>query len=489
MRRCFKILALLGAMGAAPAGLAQVDVAGYWRTLTLMDVEAAHRMLAEDHPGAAKEVGDEKFQRSLASAYAKAKERAAKVTSYDGYVATMAGLSVGLGDKHIWSRPLYSLDRPEWPGIILVRQGTDFVVADESGAAEGPPLMGAKLVSCDGIAADRLADQRLAEFKVVRDIEAQLIQKAGSLLLDDGNPFLKRPQNCEFVQDGRTRSVPLKWRGIWSHQYQARLAKMPTRGAAGFGVRKVGEGYWIALQSLSESAVPVVEAVRAQAPAIKAAPYVVLDLRGNGGGNSRFGRSIAEALLGTSYVKAAISGEAPGRENCSKAWRISDRNLKQVETYVTDLGPRQGKEATEAFKKEYETLLAVKAAGRQFSGTPRCAVGPAKASVAKPAVKPDYPGRIILLTDNVCFSSCLMVTDDFRKLGALHVGETTDANTNYMEVREDKLPSGLSMFSTLQALDARAPSQLGPYVPARIFQGNIADTAALEKWIAGMVSS
>jgi hypothetical protein len=369
MRRCFKILALLGAMGAAPAALAQVDVAGHWRTLTLMDVEAAHRMLAEDHPGAAKEVGDEKFQRSLASAYAKAKERAGKVTSYDGYVATMAGLSVGLGDKHIWSRPLYSLDRPEWPGIILARRGRDFVVADESGAAEGAPLKGAKLLSCDGITADRLADERLGEFKIVRGIEAQLIQRAGHLLLDDGNPFLKRPQACDFAQDGSTRTVSLNWRGIWRHDFLARLAKMPTRGAAGFGVRKAGEGYWIALQSLSESAVPVVEAVRAQAPAIKAAPYVVLDMRGNGGGNSRFGRSIAEALLGTNYVKAVVSGEAPGGGNCSKAWRISDRNLKLVASYVTDLGPRQGKEATEAFKKEYDSLVAAKAAVRTENHT------------------------------------------------------------------------------------------------------------------------
>jgi hypothetical protein len=488
MRGSWKIIASMGALGATPAAWAQVDVASHWRALTAMDVEAAHRLLLEDHPGAAKEVGDEKFQRSLASAYAKAKERTAKVTSYDGYVATMAGLSFGLGDKHIWSRPLYVVDRPEWPGIMLARRGMDFVVADESDAAEGAPLMGAKLVSCAGIAADRLADQRLAEFKVVRGIEAQLIQKAAFLLLDDGNPFLKRPQQCEFVQDGRPRSVPLKWRGIWNHQYYARVAKMQTRGAAGFGVRKVGDGYWIALQSLSESAVPVVEAVRAQAPAIKAAPYVVLDLRGNGGGNSRFGRSIAEALLGPGYVKAIVSGEAAGGENCSKAWRISDRNLKQVASYVTDLGPRQGKEATDAFKKEYETLLAAKAARQPFAGTPRCAATAASSPVKAPLAKSDYAGRLLLLTDNACFSSCLMVTEEFRKLGALHVGETTDANTNYMEVREDRLPSGLSMFSTLQAVAPSRPRQMGPFVPARLYDGSIADTAALEKWIAEIAS-
>jgi hypothetical protein len=59
-------------------------------------------------------------------------------------------------------------------------------------------------------------------------------------------------------------------------------------------------------------------------------------------------------------------------------------------------------------------------------------------------------GRLILLTDNLCFSSCLVVTDDFRTLGAFHIGQTTDAATHFNEVREQYLPSGYSLFSTLQ---------------------------------------
>jgi hypothetical protein len=76
----------------------------------------------------------------------------------------------------------------------------------------------------------------------------------------------------------------------------------------------------------------------------------------------------------------------------------------------------------------------------------------------------------------------------FRRLGALHVGEATDANTHYMEVREDELPSGLSMFSTLQAVAPASPAQVGPFVPEVAYEGSIADTAALEKWIAGLVA-
>jgi hypothetical protein len=48
--------------------------------------------------------------------------------------------------------------------------------------------------------------------------------------------------------------------------------------------------------------------------------------------------------------------------------------------------------------------------------------------------------------------SCLDVTDDWLKLGVLHVGQTTDSDTQYSEVREQYLPSGYSLFSTLQAV-------------------------------------
>jgi len=484
--RFFHALTAWALISIAVPVLARPVSAMHWRALTQLDVEAAHKLLLEDHPGAAKEVGDEAFQRQLSSAYATAKGRAAKVDSYDGYLATLAGFSVSLGDKHIWSRPLYAAETRDWAGLIIARRGKDFVVADESEAAEGAALKGAKLVSCDGISADRLADERLGEFKLVRGIGAQLVQRAWWLLVDDGNPFLKRPQTCQFLQEGQMRSVPLKWRSIARTELSTRLAALPTRGAPGFGLKKAGEGWWISLQSLNERALPVVEEVRSRAADIRAAPYVVLDMRGNGGGNSRFGRDIASALLGQQYVEA-VGGGGGGGEACSKVWRVSDRNLKQLLYYKDELGPRQGKAATKAFSKEYESVAAAKAAGQSFSGKPRCASSRAK-QAKKVTAKPEYRGRIILLTDNACFSSCLLVTKEFRDLGALHVGETTDANTNYMEVREDKLPSGLSMFSTLQAVSPASPSQIGPFVPEVPYDGNIADTAALEKWVASVAA-
>jgi hypothetical protein len=95
----------------------------------------------------------------------------------------------------------------------------------------------------------------------------------------------------------------------------------------------------------------------------------------------------------------------------------------------------------------------------------------------------------VLLTDNACFSSCLIVADNFRRLGALHVGQATDAATHYFEVREERLPSGLSYFSTLQAFSPLTQPQIGPFTPRITYDGDMADTAALEAWIARTVEN
>lgn len=356
-------------------------------------------------------------------------------------------------------------------------------------AADGPALKGATLVSCDGIPVDRVGEERLGTYRAVWSVEAQRIQGAPALLVDDGNPFLARPRTCVFEQGGSTRTVTLRWRRP-PQDLSARVSALGVRGAAGFGVRKVERGWWIAVQSLSEKTLPVIEDIRARAAELRAAPFVVLDLRGNGGGNSIYGRQIAAALMGEPHVLARLGPAAePG---CGgKVWRLTERNLERLAYYRDTMGPRMGKEAAAQFAREYGAAAAAHAKAQAFTGPARCPERLAASSRPEQPSSPssEFDGRLIVLTDNSCFSSCLLVTQEFRRLGALHVGETTDSNTHYMEVREEKLPSGLSVFSTLQAVDPGAPLQIGPFAPDVRFEGSIADTAALEQWVAGLAAA
>jgi len=134
--------------------------------------------------------------------------------------------------------------------------------------------------------------------------------------------------------------------------------------------------------------------------------------------------------------------------------------------------------------KDYQAAaLAMRAAldGHQpLTGLSICPAKKPRSVVSTPS---RMRGHVLVLTDSACFSSCLATLGFFERLGATLVGQTTAADTHYTNVREIVLPSGLSTFSTLQAIDPAAPLHIGPYIPAYHFDGDISDTAALERWI------
>jgi len=167
------------------------------------------------------------------------------------------------------------------------------------------------------------------------------------------------------------------------------------------------------------------------------------------------------------------------------AWHASEGNINNLEFLLQAVELQGGPEVKKILQDQLRAARAAFAEGKAFSGSITCPVAPPRPAVA---TQPSslMKGRLILLTDNLCFSSCLLVTDDFRTLGAFHIGQTTDAATHFIEVREQYLPSGYSLFSTLQSvIDPGGPSQVGPFQPALTYSGDIADTAALEAWVIG----
>jgi hypothetical protein len=144
--------------------------------------------------------------------------------------------------------------------------------------------------------------------------------------------------------------------------------------------------------------------------------------------------------------------------------------------YHDVIGPKRGPEFTKTFGDLLNRAKAARAAGRGFTGPLSC---PRKAKPPRPA--PSYRGKLFLLTDGVCFSSCLDVVSNWRDLGAIQLGQTSD--THYTEVRDDPMPSGLSTFSTMMGIDIDSPAREGPFVPSELYEGDIRDTPALEAWV------
>jgi hypothetical protein len=485
--------AVLTALSMAAAGPAAAQIPGWniddfqapadsrWRPIAVRDVEAAYQLLRDNHPGAAPELHDLKFVARLNSAHALALKRARSVNSYPGYLFTLAGFATDMGDKHIWSRPTFVANLPRWTGLIVSKRGDNWVVTDTE--IDQKDLLGASLIGCDGEAVQEIARRNLGGFRAVWSIGAQQIQSAPWLLVDEGNPFIARPKACEFTLNGQSHKATLNWIRVKRENLLPRLKAGGGAGAAGYGIRRMGAGYWIAIQDLmSDKSVAVVKAVEEQKAMLRAAAYVVLDLRGNGGGSSFVGREIAASLLGAEAVQARL-GSAMERScgGVGNSWRASPGNIQQL-AFMLPYVARGGPENVKIVEQTLREARAALAQGKTFSATVDCPVEPPPPpAAAQPSSL--MQGRLILLTDNLCFSSCLSVTEDFRTLGAFHIGQTTDAATHFIDVREQYLPSGYSMFSTLQSVDPNSVEQVGPFAPALPYPGDIADTAALEKWV------
>ena len=269
----------------------------------------------------------------------------------------------------------------------------------------------------------------------------------------------------------------MDWAPISRDAIIDRIHRASGAGAAGYGVRQVGVGWWIAIQEFTQNAPAVVAAARAQEAALKAAPFVVVDLRGNGGGASAIGDDLAGLLFGKDAM------DAIGETECDEAWRVSPGNLARLEAYPAMVGDRLTPEANAHIQSDIQAMQAAAAAHRPFSRPITCKKK--KSPAARPAASAP---RIFLLTDRVCFSSCLIVVDHFRRLGAVQIGEPTNADTNYQENRRVTLPSGLAGFGTQTAVDPGEPPRVGPFLPVHAFEGDLTDTAAVEQWVMANVA-
>jgi hypothetical protein len=448
------------------------------------DLEAARAFIAETHPGAVPERGDSKFLGQLRDGYAQARSLARSARTFGGYRAALERFAAAFDDPHIASS---SWVRPDtfWPGFLVSTRRGGWKVA-AGGAPDGPEA-GAELISCDGKDPDALAAAALGPFTPAWAVKAQRMKSESSLLLDTGNPHRTRLQQCDFRSpDGRSSTHRLNWRRISGADLATQFEKLGPVASEELALRPFEGGWWVRLGTQSGSAVPLMKEVEARQAELRRAPVVVVDLRGNGGGASFISDRIAEVIYGTARVdRAAFPKGAAYPEKV--VWRASATTLKTANSYVERAG-RLGPEhpLVLGMTAQRDSIKAAVELGRPLAEAP-AAIDP-KAPLRK-LDRVKRPPRVVLVTDRLCFSSCLQAARLFRDLGATHVGQETNANTHYSNAIATDLPSGLSNFSSLQAYSVHVPRQLGPYAPTILFSVDLADDKAVQQEVRKLIAA
>ncbi|RZJ89446.1 MAG: peptidase S41 [Brevundimonas sp.] len=466
-----------------------------WGALLKQDATAAHAAIIDSHPGVQDSLNPG-FRSQADAGLAVALERAKTASTAGGWWWALRGFIASFDDGHVqlgltdpsWSFPT------RWPGFLTAYRGDDAVVATRDESDASTPPVGARLLDCDGVSAADLGAQRIGAFRGRWFLEAQKVSFGDWLFLSAQNPWISEMRTCRFETGGRAASYDLAWRPLEGDALRARRTAAGRQPSIDFGFRRLPDGgYRLAMPSFdgdpSGEAFPALTALLAEAEAkqaeLRAAPYVMLDLRGNGGGSSHWSQHIARTLWGDDWLSA--HGEAPiqGIE-----WRASQANLDAIRAYLAEWRAAGVPEDDERMVWGLRIEAGMVAAMAEDKPYWSDMAAPPDGSMAAPEAA-DPPllmqGPVYVITEAGCGSACLDAVDLWKAAGAVQVGRETSADTVYMDVRDQALPSGLArMAIPMKVWRGRARGNNEPQTPARLFDGDMADDDALMAWIAAL---
>lgn len=467
---------------------AQVPTVQDWGEALRKDATAMHDAIASSHPGMVNP-DDPEFALMNEAQYGLALERAETADSFADYFYALQHYLAAFDDGHLGFGVFGSTPDLEvnWPGFIARDDGDKGLVVTSAEPWSGVPV-GARIVSCDGRDAFQIGDDRIGGRFGRWELASQRALFGAEVMIDTGNPYVRPIQHCVFETDGSRLALDLDWRA-GGPDFYSRYNLFPVFRRSAIGMRRLNDGgYWVTLPTFNGN--PESDAGRAlgalisqiagEADALRLAPAIVFDLRGNGGGSSGWSAQIAEVLWGAGALRRAP--EPP----MTVVWRASDGNVQALRDRFEerDANGNLSGEVREWYRNSIAGLEAAIARGDD-----RWVIEPGLDVAAASSVEalPHHPpvGTVLVLTDEVCMSACLDAVDLWVRLGATPIGRETGADTVYMETRDVVLPSGLGGMSLpMKFYIGRQRGHNQPVLPVHRFEGDMSDTAAIEAWVA-----
>ncbi|MFC1843068.1 S41 family peptidase [Candidatus Dependentiae bacterium] len=269
------------------------------------------------------------------------------------------------------------------------------------------------------------------------------------------------------------------------HQH-ARVKKQPLQ-KRGFSLREFMPGItWVTLPTFGPRGQEQVEKLQdiiIQMPKYRNNRLIIFDVRGNDGGSSAWGEKIIKSLFGKEYAEKKINELD---QNVYVDWRVSKGNVEHIYMLMDKLKKQFGEQSKEvewASKLYNEIAYALKKGVSFYSE-----YGDISESSATIKSSPQNmcSAKILVLIDKFCFSACLDFLDQLKNLDCpvFLIGQTTSADTLYMDVRSVELPSKLGKFQfPMKVYRNRRRASNQPHHPDVVYSGNFNDTQQVEQWL------
>jgi hypothetical protein len=480
--------------GVLPASEKGADGAVDWRARTLIDLAAAQREIWDNSP-VPYDNENPQYRRWAVEGFEAAKARAEKVTDLTGYFFTLAAYINGFGDPHFQFSLEGALPTPMWPGFIVARKGDNAEVVFRDPTDTSAPPVGATIVSCDGKALPALLDERIFPFRLNPKLASDRRIAMTRLFINRGNPFAPAPSECEFRDQGHWFKFKTSWRATpaadddpWWKEYAA----ASTGPSAEWGVTEPQPGvFWIGVPTFAsgDDTAPKLDAlikdVSARAEAMRKGRAIVIDTRGNGGGNSMWAHMLAEVV----FTKSVLSRRVATPRASAVDWRASPANA----AFWRDWSEQMTKEFGPFSVNRIMALYLGWQLERSSKDDPpmwreilsSCKTAPA-GGLTKERPKGDspFPARVFFLSNGSCGSSCLNFADTVLMVpGVKLIGSATSGDGPYMDIRIVKLPSKVAAIAFGQKVErgsGRGP--LEAYEPDVAYDGSWSDKA-VRAWV------
>ncbi|WP_067275234.1 S41 family peptidase [Mitsuaria sp. 7] len=450
-----------------------------WRTQAEADIRAAHQLIEQAHPGMLE--ADPAFHAWRTLGFRQAMDLARQADTEARAWTALRFYAAGYRDGHlaVWrERPATGGAR--WAGWnVQSRFGNPVVTRTAKAWPAALPRVGDELLSCDGVPAREWLDTQVAPYVDRRELDAARSHVALHLTneWDAEQPWRDAPvRHCTFrTAKGTLRQVSLFWQdsfgGLtrWRAEAppQAVIAMSPSIRWVHASDFMVEDGARLSAFLAEVATIGAAEEVRT----------VVLDTRGNNGGN---------AIIGFRVLRALLKDRMPADDAMPQAaWRVSEVAREALAERLAMARQLEGSDGptlrlVDELSRGMETALARgDATLLQPDG-----------SLAQDVMPPGraFGGQLILVTDSHCASACLDFADlVLRVPRVVHAGHPTSGDTCYMDIVVRPLPSGARLALPLKVWRGRPRGDNEPLVPRFPYAGDVGDTAAVQAWVRDTV--
>lgn len=460
--------------------LAAASPASPWSGAAVQDLAAMHDVIRDNHPGPV-DTQNPGFRAWLDGGEASLLPQARAARSLHDYQAVIRGYANGFADghlgvamndeeAHLWPGFLVRADRPEGPVIVSI--------ADAAPVGLRP---GDGIESCGSMPVHTLLEERVLRPRLNPHVPQRLPLASSWLMVADADDPAGQWPVCDILSGGKRRQIRLAWRPIAPAALAPARMRSSGMEVPPIGLRHIGDVWLISMPTFNPQDAAsttqwqtLVAQVRAQAATLHGARHLVIDLRGNDGGDDIWGDEVAETLWGEAAVQA-VQAAMPTVID----WRVSPRNASAIRGDAAALRAQNQAAAAAYFGKladRMDLALARHALFMREAGDPP----PPLPKLTSPFAHPVY-----VLTTPHCASACLDFVDLLNGLpGIVRAGLETSSDTDYLDTADARLPSGhATLHYAMKVYRQRTRGANVSYTPAVAWPGGDMNDASVARWI------